>query len=139
MNAIAREFLLDNKHFAVAGASTNRSKVGNQVLRWYQNNNLQVTPINPREPNVEGLTSITSVSELPDPKNTGLSIITPPSITLKTLQDAHAAGIKYVWLQPGTDDQEVLEYAKNAGFKFVSGGPCILQIGTGLLQQGSRL
>ncbi|CAM0141166.1 hypothetical protein VKS41_009257 [Umbelopsis sp. WA50703] len=139
MNAIARDFLLDNTHFAVAGASTNRSKVGNQVLRWYQNNNLQVTPINPREPSVEGITSIASVSELADPKNTGLSIITPPSVTLKTLQDAHAAGVKYVWLQPGTDNQEVLDYAKNAGFKFVSGGPCILQIGTGLLQQGSRL
>jgi hypothetical protein len=35
MNAIAREFLLENARFAVVGASSNRSKVGNQVLRWY--------------------------------------------------------------------------------------------------------
>jgi len=34
MNTIAKEFLLENAHFAVVGASTNRSKVGNQVLRW---------------------------------------------------------------------------------------------------------
>lgn len=72
MNAIAREFLLENARFAVVGASSNRSKVGNQVLRWYpiftflhsrpircfnsslcheisryQARNLPVTPINP--------------------------------------------------------------------------------------------
>ncbi|CAO3668760.1 unnamed protein product [Umbelopsis ramanniana] len=139
MNAIAKEFLLENAHFAVVGASTNCSKVGNQVLRWYQDRKLPVTPINPKEPTVEGIQSVTSVSELSDPKNTALSIITPPSVTLKTLQDAHAAGITYVWLQPGTDNEDVLSYAKQSGFKFIAGGPCILVMGDSLLQQGSRL
>jgi predicted CoA-binding protein len=79
------------------------------------------------------------VSELPDPKHTAVSIITQPSVTLKTLKDAHAAGITYVWMQPGTDNEDVIAYANEVGFKFVSGGPCILQIGDSLLQQGSRL
>lgn len=92
-----------------------------------------------KEPTVEGIQSVTSVSELSDPKNTALSIITPPSVTLKTLQDAHAAGITYVWLQPGTDNEDVLSYAKQSGFKFIAGGPCILVMGDSLLQQGSRL
>lgn len=92
-----------------------------------------------KEPNVEGLEAVASVSDLPDPKNTALSIITPPSVTLKTLRDAHAAGITYVWMQPGTDNEEVIAYANDAGFKFISGGPCILVMGDSLLQQGSRL
>ena len=46
---------LSANHYAVAGASTNRDKYGNKVLRCYQQNNKQVTPINPRAETIEGL------------------------------------------------------------------------------------
>jgi hypothetical protein len=34
-------------------------------------------------------------------------------VTLKVLQEAHSVGIPAVWLQPGTFDKQVLEYAKS--------------------------
>lgn len=52
-----------------------------------------------------------SVSELSDPKNTSLSVITPPPVTLEILKEAKRVGIPAVWLQPGTFDNEVLKYA----------------------------
>ena len=47
-----------------------------------------------------------------------MSIITPPSITLKILREAKEAGIPSVWLQPGSFDDEGLEYART---EFVAG------------------
>lgn len=48
-------------------------------------------------------------------------MITPPAVTKQLLKDAKEAGISAVWLQPGSFDSEVLEYAK-ANFKAAIGG-----------------
>ena len=55
-----------------------------------------------------------SPSALPEPEQTSLSVITPPSVTKQLLHEAREAGIKAVWLQPGSFDDEVLEYAQKA-------------------------
>ena len=62
-----------------------------------------------------------SLSELPNPQETSVSIITPPRVTLKTLEEAKSLGIQSVFLQPGTFDDEVLKYA-NQNFKTVLAG-----------------
>ena len=41
------ESFLTQPSFAVAGASTNRDKYGNKVVRVYQQNDKPVYPINP--------------------------------------------------------------------------------------------
>jgi hypothetical protein len=40
-----------------------------------------------------------------------VSFITPPKVTAKLLEEAKGLGIKGVWLQPGTFDDAVLQYA----------------------------
>jgi hypothetical protein len=40
-----------------------------------------------------------------------LSIVTPPAVTAKLLVEAKAAGIKAVWLQPGTFTDKEFDYA----------------------------
>jgi len=46
------EFLAGNS-FAVVGASTDRQKYGNKVLRCYMDNGYTVYPINPKATEVE--------------------------------------------------------------------------------------
>jgi len=82
----------------------------------YHQHSLPVTPINPRVasialPSTEYRT-VSSPSTLREPLQTSLSLATPPPVPLQVLQDAHAAGIPAVWLQPGTFDDAVLEYAR---------------------------
>ncbi|RCH97728.1 hypothetical protein CU098_011708, partial [Rhizopus stolonifer] len=74
------------RYFAVVGASTSREKFGNKVLRWYQSNQLDVIPVHPKEPSIEGLSTIHSIQQLAHPEETSLSVITPPSITHQVLQ-----------------------------------------------------
>ena len=77
-----------------------------------------MTPINPTSSSipVDGVSypTVSSLSDLPGPDQSayGVSVITPPAVTLKTLEQAKALGIQAVFLQPGTFDDAVLEFAK---------------------------
>jgi hypothetical protein len=86
------------------------------VFVWYLTHSLPVTPINPRVSSVsvrnKAYTTLGSPSQLPSPKETSLSVITPPKATLQVLKEAKEAGIPAVWLQPGTYDKAVLDFAK---------------------------
>jgi len=115
-DATLRTFF-QSPNYAVVGASTNSQKYGFKVFRWYVEHDLPVTPVNPTAPaipvNGKDYATVKSLSELEKPAETAVSIITPPAVTLKTLQEAKELGIPSVFLQPGTFDDEVLKFAKD--------------------------
>jgi len=118
---------LNAPKFAVAGASSNRRKYGNKVLRCYLQNNRQAIPINPTEGEIEGLISYPSIRELPEPIES-VSIITPPAVTEKVVEDAIAAGVKHLWMQPGAESRAAIERAESAGLNVIYGGACVLVV-----------
>ncbi|CAK4031330.1 hypothetical protein AC579_9693 [Lecanosticta acicola] len=103
------------KQFAVAGASSFPSKFGHRIFAWYLQHDLPAIPLNPTCSSVQvrqkEYETVPSPFQVPNPKETGLSVITPPPITGKLLQEAKEAGIMAVWLQPGSFTQKELEYA----------------------------
>ncbi|KMQ46270.1 hypothetical protein HL42_2993 [Trichophyton rubrum] len=122
----AVKLFFSSPRFAVAGASTDASKFGYKILAWYHEHSLAVTPLNPRAPSIslpsKSYTTVASPSDLPMPSQTSLSIVTPPKVTIQVLRDANSVGVPAVWLQPGTYDDEVLEYARE-NFKAAIGAP----------------
>ncbi|KAH7160958.1 CoA binding domain-containing protein [Dactylonectria macrodidyma] len=124
--ATVRKFFASSA-FAVVGASSNPAKFGHRVFTWYLVHDLPVTPINPGSSTISALEqehpTVSDVTALPNPKQTSLSIITPPSATLKVLQEAKKLGIPSVWLQPGSFDDEVMDFANgNGAFEAVVAG-----------------
>ena len=111
--------------FAVVGASSNREKYGNKVLRVYQQNKLDVVPVNPAGGEIEGLAAYPDLASIPGTID-GVSIITPPKITDGVVQQALALGIKNIWMQPGAESDAAIELAESAGANVIAGGPCIL-------------
>ncbi|KAI8689804.1 hypothetical protein NW759_005245 [Fusarium solani] len=116
--ATVRKFFASSA-FAVVGASSNPAKFGHRVFAWYLYHDLPVTPINPGSATISALEkdhpTVPSVTALPNPKQTSISVITPPSATLKVLQEAKELGIPSVWLQPGSFDDDVLKFANEQG------------------------
>ncbi|KAH8590543.1 CoA binding domain-containing protein [Bisporella sp. PMI_857] len=114
--AAARAFF-SAPHFAVVGASNDPAKFGHKIFQWYTAHSLPATPINPSSPTITTTTppgshpTVASLSALPNPAETSVSIITPPKVTVKVLEEAKKLGIKGVWLQPGTFDDEILAQA----------------------------
>jgi predicted CoA-binding protein len=113
--------------FAVAGASSNRDKYGNKVLRCYQQNSRRVIPVNPRAETIEGLPCVASVADLPA-EVTSLSIITPPTITEQIVEQAIACGIKNIWMQPGAENPHAVARCEEAGINLIADGSCLLVV-----------
>lgn len=121
------EEFLKSKSFGVVGASTDRSKYGNKVLRCYQMNGLKVVPVNPREVAVEGVPCVASVSDLPDGVSS-ISIITPPSVTEKVVEEAIVKGIRNIWMQPGAESAVAVKLCMDAGINVIADGSCLLVV-----------
>ncbi|MBI85727.1 MAG: CoA-binding protein [Planctomycetaceae bacterium] len=118
---------LAGKRFAVVGASQDRTKYGNKVLRTYLQNKLTVFPVNPRADQIEGLPSHPDLTSVPAPID-GISVITPPGVTEQVVEEAVQLGIRHLWIQPGAESQRAVALAKSAGMVVISGGPCILVV-----------
>lgn len=118
---------LNGAPFAVVGASTNRAKYGNKVLRVYQQNDRPVYPINPRADEIEGLQAYPDLASLPELPH-GVSIITPPAITEQVVDEAIALGIKHLWMQPGAESAKAVRHARENGINVVANGPCVLVV-----------
>ncbi|UPX20958.1 uncharacterized protein EKO05_0011165 [Ascochyta rabiei] len=147
----ALKIFFSSPRFAVAGASSDPSKFGHRVFAWYLQHSLPATPINPRSPTISVLrrdhTTVASPTALSDPPASqySLSVITPPAVTKQLLREAKEAGVPAVWLQPGSFDDEVLEYARKNFEAAIAGdggrggeGWCVLVDGEAGLEAAGR-
>jgi predicted CoA-binding protein len=116
---------LSGRVFAVVGASRDRSKFGNRVLRAYLAHGRRAIPVHPSETEIEGQAAVRSLAELPE-RVDGVSIVTPPPVTARILDEAVALGLKRFWLQPGAEDPAAIERARKAGALVLGYGPCVL-------------
>lgn len=110
---------------------------------------LPVTAINPTAQEIklpsQGYRTVASPASLEAPRETALSVITPPRVTRKILEEAKSVGVRAVWLQPGSFDDEILEYAE-ANFEAAIGGSggrggegwCVLVDGESALEAVNR-
>ncbi len=121
---IIEDFLSEGP-YAVVGASTDRTKYGNRVLRAYRHKGWKVYPINPREPEIEGLTAYPDLKSLPETPR-GVSIITPPAVTERIVAEAADAGARFVWMQPGAESPEAIRIARERGLEVIADGSCFL-------------
>ena len=113
--------------WAVAGASKNRAKYGNKVLRCYQQHGREVYAVNPHEREIEGAACFASVSALPSDV-AALSVITPPAVTERIVREAAQRGIGKLWMQPGAESAEAIDLADELGLSVIAGGPCLLVV-----------
>ncbi|KAF8070788.1 NAD(P)-binding protein [Lyophyllum atratum] len=132
-----QERFFASSQFAVIGASPDQSILASQVLGWYRDKHMDVIPVHPREKRLDGLHAIPSISKLPSPSTTALTISTTPLVTLSLLKQARALSIPSIWIQPGAADKHVIDYIEenNLSESVIWGGPCILQDGDHIIQR----
>lgn len=111
--------------YAVLGASTNREKYGNKVLRCYMQHQLTVYPVNPRAQIIEGITCFADIQSLPAEVKS-ISVITPPSITEQIVLEAAKKGILHIWMQPGAQSDLAVKRCMDANINVIADGSCIL-------------
>ena len=113
--------------YGVVGASPRRHKYGNKVLRCYQQNGRRAIAVNPHESEIEGALCVATVLELPDDVRS-ISVITPPTVTERIVQDAISKGIENVWMQPGAESEASVDACRQAGLNVIADGSCVLVV-----------
>lgn len=99
---------------AVIGASKNREKYSNKAIRAYVNQGYEVYPVNPRGGEIEGLTVYRSITEIPVALDR-VTVYLPPQLTLTILAGIAEKGTRELFLNPGSESEEVVAKAKSLG------------------------
>ena len=118
---------LESPAFGVIGASANRQKYGNKVLRCYLQNGRKAIPVNPNEAEIEGIACVATLNDLP-PDALSISMITPPAVTAKLVPLAIEKGIKNIWMQPGAEHPDAVALCLERGINVIADGSCVLVI-----------
>ena len=101
---------------AVIGASANRQKYGNKAVRAFKARGYTVWPVNPHAASIEGMQAYRSVAELPATPDM-ITVYVPPAIGLTLIDDLARVGADEVWLNPGSESDELLARARALGLE----------------------
>ena len=106
------------KTIAIIGASNDRAKFGNKAVRAFQQQGYTVYPVNPKETAIEGVAAFRSIRDVPV-RPEMISVYLPPPVLLQVLPDIAAKGCDELWLNPGTESDEVLQLAERLGLNVI--------------------
>ena len=117
---------------AVIGASNDRRKYGNKALRALRERGYTVWPVNPNESEVEGIPAFKSIRDVPQ-RPEMITVYVRPEVVLQILPDIAAKGCDELWLNPGTESDEVLRRAEELHLNVIQA--CTI-IGVGISPAG---
>lgn len=104
------------KSIAIVGASTDRSKYGNKAVRAFKQGGWTVYPVNTTAKDIEGLHCYASIADIPGPIDR-ISMYVAPSVVKKMLPAIAAKAPKEFFLNPGAEDEEVIQEAISLGLE----------------------
>ncbi len=115
---------LGQKTLALVGVSRGGKKFGNSVLKDLAGKGYRVFPVHPSAEMIGGVRCWPDLKSLPEPVG-GVVVVVPPEQTDRVVRDAHEAGIRRVWMQPGAESPEAVRFCEEQGMRVVE-GECIL-------------
>ncbi len=112
------EVMLGKKVWAVVGATENPEKFGNRIYRRLKQRCYEVYAVNPMYDIVDGDPCYGSLSELPKVPEV-IDMVVSPKRAIPVLEEAAKLGVRYIWFQPHTYDDEVLRITEQLGLEYV--------------------
>ena len=119
MEDLVKEFLAQ-KDFAVAGSFRNETKYAYRILKKLKEKGYNVFPINPKAEQVEGIKCYPNIKDVSENIDV-VDIVTPPQVTKQIVKDCKDKGVKKVWMQPGAEDKEAIDFCKKNNIDIIYG------------------
>ncbi|MBM4303688.1 MAG: CoA-binding protein [Deltaproteobacteria bacterium] len=104
---------------AIIGASQDRSKFGNKAVRVFSDKGYKVYPIHPKLTEIEGHKVYSSILQVPEKELDMVSFYLPPPVGLQVIEDVAKVKCKEVWLNPGSESDELVEKAEKLGLNVI--------------------
>ena len=118
--------LLDDPKTTIAlvGATDNQAKYGHTIYVDLTRKGYKVFPVNPRRDTVMGDKAYAKLADIPE-RPTVVNFVIPPRFTLHVLRQCLELGLMNVWIQPGAESPEVMDYVQEHGFNYLANA-CIM-------------
>lgn len=117
------EKMLEKRVWAVVGANVNPEKFGNMIYKKLKTKGYETFAVNPIYEKIDGDLSYKNIASLPKLPDV-INIVVSPKRAKPIIEEAAKLGVKYVWFQPGTYDDETLRISKQLGLEIAQA--CVL-------------
>lgn len=117
------EMMLGKKVWAVVGANENPEKYGNMIYKKLKSRGYKVYPVNPKREFIDGDKCYKDLSSIPE-KPEVVEMVVSPKRGKAVIEEAAKLGIRNIWLQPGTYDDELMDLIHKKGLTEVQA--CVL-------------
>ena len=128
INGSVKDEMLGKKNWAVVGVNPNEDKFGFKVFDALKNHKYIVYGVNPKYDEVRGEKIYNELETILD-KVECINFVVNPKITYNMMEKLDPSQIKYLWFQPGTYDDKVLELGERKGFNMVHGSCVLVELG----------
>jgi len=109
---------------ALVGATDNPAKYGSIIYHDLISRGFEVWPVNPKRSTVGGAAAFASLGDLPEAPDI-INVVVPSSVGMTVVREAKALGYTNVWLQPGAESPELINYLQDEGFEYLAAA-CIM-------------
>jgi len=113
-----KDFLKKENILAVVGASPNTEKWGFKVYNTLKRLGFDVYPVNPKHEKIRGNVCYPDLKSLPKKPDVVITVV-PPKITEDVVKECRKIGIKKVWMQPGSESQNAVDFCKENGIDVI--------------------
>ena len=98
--------------WAVVGASPKPERYSYKIMQILRDRGYQVMLVRPGLEEIDGLPCYPTLLDLPEPPDV-VDMVVNPEIGIETMKHVKQLGIRYVWLQPGSESAEILQFARD--------------------------
>lgn len=113
-----KEEMLEKKVWAVVGVTAKKDRYGYKIWKTLKDHGYTTYGVNPNYDEIEGEKIYHSLKDLPE-KVDVIDMVVPPKHSITTLEEAKIEEIDYIFFQPGTYNEEVVEKAKELDLKYL--------------------
>lgn len=115
--------MLAKKVWAVVGANDRFDKFGNKIYKKLKERGYTVYPVNPKAETVDGDKCYNDLASLPEAPEV-IDMVVAPERGKPVIEEAARLGVRNVWFQPGTYDDELMASIEGLGLNAVQ--DCVL-------------
>ena len=112
------EQLSRSRTIAVVGLSPDPEKDSHRVAKYLQEQGYRIIPVNPMTDEVLGESSYPNLKAVPEPIDM-VDIFRRSEYVLPIVEEAIAAGARYIWMQDGVVSEEAAARAMESGLLVV--------------------